>query len=171
MKKAIYFLFFSLCCITLQAQESKIRNKTIFVEYGGHSSTFSLNYDMRFSKNSNKGLGFRAGIGYEKSGNATIKYDETRWVVPLEINYLLGADQHYWDFGLRLTPNFYNATFDTEKSKGTIFFTVPSIGYRFQGKKGLVAKINYAPNIRFIDLPSKPFSFSNRFGFAIGYSF
>ena len=157
--------------MTLQAQDGKIRNKTVFVEYGGHSSKFSLNYDMRFNKNTSKGLGFRVGIGYENLENTTIKYRQIRWAVPIEINYLVGADQHYWDFGLGVTPNFYNATFDTEKGKGTMFFTVPSIGYRFQGKKGLVAKINYAPNIRYIDYPSKPFSFTSRFGFAIGYSF
>lgn len=174
MKKLINFLFFSLCCITLQAQESKIRNKTIFVEAGGNGYNVSLNYDMRFNKNSNSGLGFRVGTSAIIENYPISKDRLTRWTFPLEINYLLGKKLHFLDLGIGLTPHYVkyeygNPLFIT--SKDLIYLTVPSIGYRFQGKKGLMLKANYTPNFRYVDLPDEKIHISQSIGLCVGYSF
>jgi hypothetical protein len=101
-----------LSALASQAQtetnSAKVPGRTSFyVELGGPGILFSANIDSRF-KNSNLGLGFRAGLGFvtadeeliDQNGNT---YWEPRSVVtvPVQINYVFGkpTSPHTFEVG------------------------------------------------------------------------
>jgi hypothetical protein len=71
-------------------------SSAIYVEGGGNSIFYSVNYDRRFTKRLD-GLGFRVGVGYFPMGD----YNLT--VIPVGINHLVGKNGHFVEAGLNLT--------------------------------------------------------------------
>lgn len=65
---------------------------TLVDEFGG-PGFISANYDFRFQETRN-GLGARAGIGYFSME------DESFLTIPVQLNYLLGKDGHYFEMGV-----------------------------------------------------------------------
>lgn len=114
--------------------------KIVFVEFGGNSVFTSVNFDTRLSKQLN-GLGVRVGVGYfSLNSHRLLSF-------PVGINLLTGKNNHFFEFGINLTPVSSklksNATFTgviPEVKLGQIVFTngetqvvfgLP-FGYRYQ---------------------------------------
>lgn len=118
--------------------EPGTRAQTVFVELGG-PGFISANYDVRFGETRNA-WGMRAGMGY------FAVEDESFFTLPVQINYLLGKEGHYFEMGggaslvqLGYTEYYYNGwggTTSTEKKSETQFMGTLTFGYRKQPVDG-----------------------------------
>lgn len=126
-----------LFAITSQSQG----NKAVYGEFVTNGLGFSVNYDMRFSKNEN-GFGFRAGIGFTAAtGISSITF-------PLGLNYLVGKGPHHLELGFGVTPVSSTVTLFGDRVTGSEVFFIPTIGYRYaQKRKGFVGRIFAGPVI------------------------
>lgn len=87
--KHLYFISIFILLSFLTEAQSHVKN--VYAELGA-PGFLSANYDMRLS-DSNKGLGFRVGVG-------TIFDVYTFGVtVPVGINYLIGMEKHFLELG------------------------------------------------------------------------
>ena len=97
MNKA--FLIFALAFIIIDSQAQTAsdsisrRGQAVFVELLGPGGIFSANYDTRFTSKPG-GIGIRTGISYTKIEDASI------FTLPVQMNYLLGKDEKYFEIGL-----------------------------------------------------------------------
>jgi len=111
-------------------------NKSVFFELGGNGLAFSANFDSRFKK-SEKGFGFRAGLGFIPAVDAILFATPFMVTVPLGINHLAGKAPNYFESGIGITyvyitDNFTSAFWgDTEGTPGSTMVFVPSVGYRY----------------------------------------
>lgn len=132
MKKIILIILgFVLIAGTAQAQNGKEGSestvqatKAVYGEFGGSGLIFSGNFDMRFK--GHKGLGFRLGIGYAAASDISVV------TVPLGLNVLVGNGPHYFELGASGTLTTASVTFfDDETEKGSAWFFMPHLGYRY----------------------------------------
>lgn len=144
MKKYIsLFLFSSFLFQVLNAQQSDTiaaakSARSLFFELGGNGIFFSANYDARFSK-SEKGLGYRAGIGIVPGVDFIFFKTSTFLTIPLGLNYLAGKGPGYFEAGLGGTfisgSAGLGSLFEGLDNNGTIhasgFGFIPSAGYRY----------------------------------------
>ena len=116
-------------------------NKSVFVELGGNGLVVSANFDSRFT-NSEKGFGFRVGIGLIpaiNAGDADIFFPSTpsALTIPIGVNHLAGNAPHYFESGLGLTYVHVSGTVSSkfwgysEDVTGSAVGFVPSVGYRY----------------------------------------
>lgn len=110
------------------------RAQNVFVELGGPGLLFSANYDTRFS-NKADGLGGRIGLGFISSSGSSL------FTLPLQLNYLLGKNNKYFEIGLGATYASYNGSdlfsFDSNNnvSESHVFGNM-TFGYRYQPIEG-----------------------------------
>ncbi|MEC3878284.1 hypothetical protein [Parapedobacter sp. 10938] len=121
----------------IQSLQDSTRAKSVYVEYGGPSAIYSVNYDTRFMR-SNNGWGLRAGIGFLPSqGINNIS-------VPIQVNYLLGRTRHFFEAGAGATY-FHGDRSDSwfgPSEAGSMVFGSLSAGYRYQPlSRGVTARI------------------------------
>ncbi len=123
----LLLIFFSafFVGITLHAQLAN----GIYFELGGPGLA-SFNYDTRFTKGNNGGIGGRIGMGgFSVDGESELFF-------PLEINYLLGNDRkHYFEMGAGWTVATYKSTSSDPSVEGGTFtesFGHLYFGYRLQ---------------------------------------
>lgn len=131
MAKALLLILSFIIFFGSMAQKSK----SVFLELAGNGGFVSINFDSRFNK-SEKGLGYRAGLGFIPPSNSFGVSDPATWTVPVGFNYLLGKSRHYFETGMGVTFYFYNGTGsdfwgNAEIKKGTGILLVPSAGYRY----------------------------------------
>jgi hypothetical protein len=137
-------------------------NKILFLELGGPGLAISLNYDQRFSTKKT-GLGFRVGMGYFGDGGNTV------FTIPLQLNYLLGNNGKFFEFGAGTT--FLNTTGDnTGKTfifdRVTGFIGTATIGVRYEPAKSLNFRLAFVPIFAGPGEGVIPAG-----GFSIGYTF
>jgi len=174
--------------MTAYAQESSASNlnKNVFVELGGSGvAVLTANFDMRFNKGSNDGLGMRLGVGGESSrfdyliGEGEVK--TKLFTVPLEVNYILGERRFSFEIGYSFT--FVSVSRDSDLQflgyhsekyeSGNVIVSYIPIGFRLKPKNnGLMFKLNVGPLWNY----SAPNVFDYESvlfwgGFAVGYSF
>lgn len=135
MKQLILSTIACALLLTTHAQG----NKSVFLEFGGNGLGFSANFDSRF-KNSEKGFGYRVGIGFipPTKSAADIIYPSTPsfLTIPVGVNHLAGKAPHYFESGLGVTYMYTSGTMTSEfwgyeeDVSGSYFAFVPSIGYR-----------------------------------------
>jgi hypothetical protein len=148
------------------------RRKGVFLEILGNGLLATVNYDMRFNKNRQDGLGFRVGIGglsVNGTDNAGLSVNAGILTIPFEINYLSGKRRSAFEAGLGLTPLFISAKIKLDDEKfggsgsGTNGFL--SLGYRYQPiNKGFLFRINWTPIINSYGI--SPAWFGISFGFS-----
>lgn len=168
---AALFCFPSL----VEAQTDSLNGfqKTVFIEAFGQGLQASLNYDMRFKKGSQYGLGFRAGIGGIFAGSSDAGAGpESSGVIafPFGINYLAGKNRSAIEAGIGLVPQKVNVDpYSPTKPKvagengwGTNRFL--NLGYRYQANNGFVFRFLWTPV--FGDI-----GFISRFGISAGWGF
>lgn len=137
MKKVIAIAILS-CTLTASNAQA---NKSVFFEIGGNGLGFSANFDSRFTK-SEKGFGFRAGVGFIPPIDAIIVATPSMLTVPLGVNHLAGKGPNYFESGIGITYVHISGDIDfwgvTEDTKGSVVAFVPSIAYRHArtGKAG-----------------------------------
>jgi hypothetical protein len=188
-------LFYVLITLTVMimnttyAQESVDihRNKSLFIEAGGSGvAMLTANFDFRFNKGRNDGLGMRVGIGGESSKTEPLLGEgETStklFTIPLEVNYILGEKRFSFEIGYSLTYvsesknsrfRLFNPGYTSENESGNFIVSYIPVGCRLKPKKdGFMLKFNVGPLWNY--------SAANIFsddkiqfwaGFALGYSF
>jgi hypothetical protein len=183
MKNLIIFLFcFHISSLFAQnntennAQITLSRRKVFYFEAFGSSLGAGIHFDTRFSKGTNAGLGFRAGVG--TIGGLGFFINQVL-VAPIGINYIVGEKQHSFIVGGGIMPTSitYN-TIELISILDIVFIPIPTtktvtetrvygeIGYRYSPKpseKGIIFQITLNPIIG-TDIAVLP-------GVAIGYSF
>lgn len=135
-------------------------NRILFLELGGPGLALSLNYDQRFS-GGKEGWGYRIGMGYFGDGGNTV------FTIPLQVNYLIGSNGKYFEFGggttfLNTTGDNTGKTFIFDRITG--FIGTATIGVRYEPEKSLNFRLGFVP------------IFSNdeiiyAGGFSVGYTF
>lgn len=160
----------------------KIRAEDIYVEVGGAGWLFTLNYDTRFNKRRD-GLGFRIGTGYFQHTQVRtffapgeVPYTpaaQKYFMLPLQINYLLGKKNHFAEFGAGATYTMYNGG---GRSSNDLFpYAKPgnqfklvntlTVGYRYQPLKGGISvRVN-------ADVLYSAIFFVPTAGLSVGYTF
>jgi len=95
MKYLVILSMLSICFVSpAQAQTdatSEFATHAAFMEVGGPSFIYSLNYDFRFSKSHPDGWGMRAGIGGYSIG------EDYAFAIPVLANYLKGKKGNYFE--------------------------------------------------------------------------
>jgi hypothetical protein len=143
------------------AQNTRAQN--VYVELGGPGLLFSANYDTRFSQHRD-GLGGRIGLGFIETGGASVV------TVPVQLNYLLGKKDKYFEIGLGATYASFNSGSDffSNGSKPLTASTVlgtMTFGYRYQPVDG---GFNFRASFN-------PIFYSSNFvpfgGVSVGYTF
>jgi len=121
--------------------ESK-RPRTAFLELGGPGLALTFNYDSRFGHRVDK-WGYRVGTGYYNTGSNSV------FSVPLQINYLLGANDNFLELGIGTTFLYSKGS-----TNGTVFqfdnvtgfIGTATIGYRYQQESGGINfRIGFVP--------------------------
>ncbi|MEH0153819.1 hypothetical protein V6R21_06705 [Limibacter armeniacum] len=128
---------------------------TMFVEFGGNGILYSLNYDFRLTKGTNRGFGTRIGLSSFSIKPDDNKSDNANYIaIPLMLNYLIGKKRHFLEIGFRATPFFFfnakdNTTDATQKTGRTQLVPFWNLGYRYQSRiKENLIRIMYTPAIR-----------------------
>ncbi len=132
MKITLKIIFLALSILTflsgnVAAQTKEPRAQNIFVELGGPGLLFSANYDTRFTQKRD-GIGGRIGAGYVAADNNSL------FTLPLQVNYLLGVHNKYFEIGLGAT---YMGAHDDDKEdflsfETSTFIGTMTFGYRYQ---------------------------------------
>lgn len=180
MKKLTLSCALSFAIIACFAQESA-ENKTVkqfYTEMGGPGIMFSADFDTRFIKSKQTGLGMRFGLGFtiksdeeyiDQNGNIQYRV-RTIATIPVGINYLLGKETspHTFEAGAGITilsSKTEILNYDSHRKAGNImgFF---SFMYRRQPiNSGITWRIGFTPLINTAG-DIVPFA-----GVGIGYSF
>lgn len=112
-------------------------SSTIYLEGGGNSIIYSLNYDQRFTKRLD-GLGFRIGVGYFPMGDYNIT------AIPIGINHLVGKNGHFVEAAINVTLINSSAKNNNPIKKEALFGQIDfghktssvvggvAMGYRYQ---------------------------------------
>lgn len=171
------FIFFSNK-IKAQTGATEKRNKAIFVEAYGQGLHGSLNYDLRFKKGVQDGIGFRIGIGGVLSGFApTISQGGSSMAygvlaLPVGVNYLIGKKRSAFETGLGLMPYsstggpylFYEQRAVDQNGKGINAFM--NLGYRLHPlNNGFIFRFSWTPSVNSRGI------FPVGFGISAGYGF
>jgi hypothetical protein len=134
LTKTFFTLFLCLTAAKHQSEAQTVagaRAQNVFVELGGPGLLLSANYDTRFTQR-HDGIGGRIGAGYISIS------DNSLFTLPLQLNYLLGKNNRYFEMGIGAT--FINSHGDSndflslDNAKSVI--GTMSFGYRYQPEDG-----------------------------------
>ena len=136
MKQNHIILFALIFIFSLAAKAQDLpANRSIFIEGLGNGLTYSINYDTRFGPGAS-GFGGRGGFGFIPVQGVNIT------TFPFVLNYLLGRNNHYFEFGVGATilavgsnnnnGNITRSEFDRTTGMGATL----SLGYRYQPLNG-----------------------------------
>ena len=105
MKKTLLLsVLLSILILSAQAQfePDQIKySKAVFLELGGNGALFSANYEMRFKKGKQDGLGFRAGLGGIRFLNVGYRFQ------PIENGFLFKINWTPVISGGRFEPRWF----------------------------------------------------------------
>ena len=138
MKRIALIFLLSVVSISLFSQHRKFG----YAELGGSSVFASLNFDMRFTKQGNDGLGFRVGAG---SSFGAFDVDKI-YTAPIGLNYIFGKRKS----GLIIGANSVFAINGEPKSKKyddfkSVIFSA-DLGYRYTPiNSGFSFQATYTP--------------------------
>ncbi|MFT2011465.1 hypothetical protein ACMA1I_22520 [Pontibacter sp. 13R65] len=161
--------------VKAQTESTDSHKKAIFVEAFGQGLQASINYDMRFKKGVQSGLGFRLGIGGISTGTSNNDAWNVRSGViafPVGLNYLVGEKKGSFEAGIGLTRhNAFTDTYSPTKpnivdENGWDTNGYLNLGYRFQPlSNGFMFRLIWTPVI------STTGFLAQNFGVSAGYSF
>src|SRR5690606_15647121 len=158
MKRISLIFLLSIISLNLSAQHRKFG----YAELGGSSIFTSLNFDMRFTKESNDGLGFRVGAG---SSFGAFDIDKI-YTASVGLNYILGKGKNGFIIGANSVFAINGEPKDkkSDNFKSVIFSA--DVGYRYTPiNNGFSFQATYTPLFNTID-GIMPFWI----GVGIGYS-
>jgi len=150
-------------CVFISAQGTSksilltetIRKNSLYLEILGNGAVYSFNYDRLFPIKKTMALVLRVG-GNEYHGSQT---DEKSYNFLGSIGLISGKSRHFVEPGLGYT--YFSGSPDR--------LIILSVGYRFQGRKGLLVRATPM----YINNSEKGDTFGNGlwFGTSIGFSF
>ena len=135
---------------------NNVKRNSLYIEIGGQSIFYSLNYDKLLQKNENFNRSFSIGVSVIPK-TTLCEYGVS---IPVSYNFLYGKTEHKFEIGIGLTP-VYTVRHTTQQFGGTVdsegmmnyggqyvtyvykylshekylYFT-PKIGYRYQKQEG-----------------------------------
>ena len=126
-------------------EKPKLKHHSVYVELGGNSLFYSLNYDYTFSLSRGCKLAVGSGLSYFVTSsyeNSDTPEDKPFLFVTPAVNFLFGKKSHHLEIGM-----------------SAINLVMPSarIGYRYQpAKGGFFFRIGYTPLFQ----KTEPYSYS-----------
>ncbi len=130
MKKlafALAFLFLALAGFAQQHSESLGRKNAVYVELGGSSVWYSLNYEHRIPIQVNKRFALGGGV-------SVIPVQNSNFIGIVSANYLSG---HKNIFELGISPAYIFTNSE--------FLISARIGYRYESSKGFLFRVGFSP--------------------------
>jgi len=186
---SILIVLFLLVTLRAAAQEvnERLPNKGLFIEFGGSGiAMLTANFDFRFGKGRNDGLGMRVGIGGESSKTEPLfgsgEIITKLFTVPLEVNYIFGKKRFSFETGYSLTYvyestnssfRFLDPYYTNDMETGKSLVSYLPVGFRLKPKRdGFMLKFNVGPlwNYSAANVFDKE-KFLFWAGLAMGYSF
>lgn len=147
MKKVLFLIILFATSLELVAQTKSSISLNLF----GDSNTFGINYEKRFSDCPKWGLRVGLSYGYDSNTgllNENLANSES-FSIPIDLNYISGQGKNHFEFGLGISNGLYKEE-DIFKKK-TIndwgFFVYSNIGYRFQGRRGIIFRTGLTPSL------------------------
>lgn len=145
------FLFITITALCQSDINTSSRN-TFFIEAGGNTYLYSLNYDRLLTLKSNFKISGRVGIMYFNSFSKN-KINLTG--VPIEFSFLRGKGNNFFEVGLGVAGVYFSRNnyhqgqlMDTDKTLSVI--STFRIGYRHQKiEGGMFYKIGFTPMASF----------------------
>lgn len=151
-------LTFSFSTLAQTDPETFTAKNAIYLEVGGSSGRYAVNFSKIFYQKEKLKLNVSAGFSMWRSSITTRDFSSTKWlpVVPLEFSALWGKANHhlemgvgftsFLDMGLDMDPNTYELS--EKVAYGAI---IPlRVGYRYQKPEGgFFFRIGYTPIIDF----------------------
>ena len=145
-------LLFILLCISnvIIAQDSekkKIKKNLLYIEIGGAGGYGSVNYEYLAMKLNKLKFSAKVGLSTYRLYDYTNEFNP-EIIVPIGLHFYYG-DKHNIDLGLgqTITSVVYADNKTYQPKRQARLNTNLFIGYRYQGGKGLLFKIGYAPII------------------------
>ncbi len=130
--KIIIVLF--LAAVQYQSKAQSPVQSNVFFEALGPGGVFSVNYEARFSSDPNyPGLGIRAGLSYTQISPVSL------FTVPVQVNYLFGHDEKYFEVGggaTYATASFTDISDSNNSASGGTVIGTLTFGYRKQPVDG-----------------------------------
>ncbi len=155
MKNVILVSCIVFLCMLCHNSEAQLpttlngRSQSFYLEFGGAGIGVTANYEFRFRKDQQNGLGLRAGIGGFHMwffGNYSITS------VPIELNYIFSEDHKVsFELGASLTYTHVKEDISTFFSGGgsnteDVFISYIPVGIRLLSeRKGFMARFNTGP--------------------------
>lgn len=127
MKKIISLLILTVFAFALNAQTTTAEpaTRSVYIELGGPSVIYSLNYDFMFNRASTTGWGARVGAGASAGGDFNFVS------IPLMVNYLLGKHNNFFELSAGPVINFGDEMLYIDPEVAPVFGSI-YIGYRLQ---------------------------------------
>ena len=125
------------------------KQNTIFLEVSSKGPVYSFNYDRIFKSNKNFTYSYRTGFTIEQNGIGA----------SFGLTMFTGQNRHHAELSLVVMPyiDHYKSFLSGNNLSDKYLYITPSIGYRYQQRKGgLYFKAGAAPLI-FLDPPSDHF--------------
>ncbi|SFN89620.1 hypothetical protein SAMN04488519_102364 [Algoriphagus ornithinivorans] len=146
----VFTLSISICARAQTRSETFTAKNAVYLEVGGSSGIYAINYSKIFHQKGK--LKLNASAGFSMLPHRLDS--KTTWlpVVPLEISALVGKSNHHLEIGMGITPYltrslaFDSETFDTIDK--VVFGSVMPlrVGYRYQKPEGgFFFRIGYTP--------------------------
>ncbi|SDD72258.1 hypothetical protein SAMN04488104_105028 [Algoriphagus faecimaris] len=152
--------------------------KGVYLEVGGSSGFYAINYSKIFHQKGKLKLNASAGFSIWPNRNIDSK---TSWLpaLPLEISALYGKSNHHLELGMGFTSylntsfDFDSETFETINKVVFDAFIPLRVGYRYQKPEGgFFFRFGYTPIVTFPVRAGKIWSFNPYWaGLSFGKSF
>ena len=135
---------------TFSFGQGEVKRNTFFLEAGGNTFFYSLNYDRQLKVTEKWRLAGRVGVMYVN----TFKHpNRNMFAIPIEFSYLRGKQSNFFEVGLGLTGfydhyNFNDLSLPIRENQVSelSLMTVLRIGYRHQKQEGgLFYRFGFTP--------------------------
>ena len=137
------FLLLAATASFAQAPPEPVRRNTFFLELGGNSMFYSLNYDRILLNRDAWKLSGRVGVLYLPPLG-----ERNRQIVggPVEISYLRGRGRHFLELGLGGSVVYDTYRLTSSRIRDMAVMAVARIGYRHQKPEGgFFYKVGFTP--------------------------
>lgn len=143
----LILLCFSNVIVAQDSEKEKIKKNLLFIEVGGAGGYGSINYEYLVKKINKLKFSARIGLSTYHLNDYTNEFNP-EIIMPIGVNAYYGS-KHNIDVGLgqTITSLVYAGNKNYQPKRRTRLNTNLFIGYRYQGKKGFLFKIGYAPII------------------------
>ena len=124
-------------------EKTSMRKNTVYLELGGNALYYSVNYDRIFSITKIAHVSLRTGFFMSPEFGSGHNY----YVVPLEVNALLGKENNFFELGFGQSLLIENSSYSNEFDA----YTTLRLGYRHMSESGLMVRAGIVPILKEYD--------------------